>query len=317
VRVLDRFLYRTRSLERMKNASLLTVRTGDIRDAGLLEPLLDGADAIVNLAAIVGDEACRVNPEATRAINVDAVRRLARVARRNGVGRIIHMSTCSTYGRNGHDHLDERSPLAPLSLYAESKVESESALLEETSRGREPAVCILRLSTLFGYSRRPRFDLVVNTLTGHAWKHGRIRIFGGKQWRPLLHVSDAARAVHTALEAPADLVAGRVFNAGGDDLNLRIIDIGRTVSETLPGTSVEIEETVQDHRDYRVDFASIRDTLGFVPRYGVVQGVRELVHALGTEEGLDPENPIHSNFLWLSRNRELLESAPEAVAATR
>ncbi len=307
VTVLDRFFYEPQSLQRMRGLNNITIHCGDIRDRELLEHVMEGKDAVVNLAAIVGDEACRINPGATVDINVRTIRLIARFARQAGVRRILHTSTCSTYGKNCGGLLNENIKLEPLSLYAESKVESERVLMEETDNGTAPACCILRLSTLFGYSHRPRFDLVVNTFTGHAWKHGKITIFGGNQWRPFLHVGDAARALKTAIEAPADRVAGMIYNTGGEDLNLTIMQVGRMIREVLPRIELNVKAGSVDERDYRVDFSLIRENLGFDPAYSISNGVLELVHALDTGEMIDPEHPVYSNCKWLTDNPELLE----------
>ncbi len=313
VTVLDRFFYGGNSLESMSASARLRIRRGDVRNASLVGEMMAGKDTVVNLAAIVGDEACRIDPQATWEINVEAAAQAAALAEEGGVKRFIHTSTCSTYGKNGGGLLDEDTRLVPLSLYAESKVESERSLMDAHAAGKDTAICILRLSTLFGFSRRPRFDLVVNTLTGHAWKKGKITIFGGSQWRPILHVGDAARAILKAVESEPGKIAGRVYNTGGEELNLTITDIGARIKEIMPRIEVAVESGSTDERDYRIDFSRIRNELGFTPRYSISNGVHELIHALETSEGMDPENPIYSNYRWLSGNRDLLDYAVEMV----
>jgi nucleoside-diphosphate-sugar epimerase len=314
VTVLDRFMYDDHSLTSISDRINLAVYRGDVRDEDLLQELFEDKDTVINLAAIVGDEACRIDQEATIDINTKAVGLIARTAERAGVRRILHASTCSTYGKNGEALLNENSPLLPLSLYAGSKVESEKLLWSETGRGRTPASCIFRFSTLFGYSHRPRFDLVVNTLTGHAWNRGSITIFGGCQWRPLLHVSDAARAIRLAAEAEPERIAGRIFNTGSSDLNMTIMDVGRLVKECLPETTLEVEEQICDERNYRVDFSRIREELDFVPRHTVRTGILELVQALESGRCADDiSDSIYSNYRWLSEQPALVR---EQVALT-
>jgi nucleoside-diphosphate-sugar epimerase len=307
ITVLDRFIYGPRSLSQAPSHGDLRIYTGDVRDEETLEELMRGKETVVNLASIVGDEACLINREATWEINVESVRLISNIARKTGVQRIIQASTCSTYGKNGGEFLKEDTPLAPLSLYAESKVESEKLLLKETIGGMDPPCCILRLSTLFGFSRRPRFDLVVNTLTAHAWKRGRITIYGGNQWRPLLHVGDAARAIKKVIEAPRKLIAGKIYNTGHDNLNLTINQIGQTIKEILPETEIEVDSRVIDQRNYRVDFSLIRGDLHFTPEYSVSNGIFELIHALDTDNLIDPELPVYSNYKWLVENPGLLD----------
>ncbi len=313
VTVLDSCLYGSDTLTHLMDDPGLTTHIGDVRDEAILERLMTGKDAVVNLAAIVGDEACRIDPDVTWETNVEATALAARVARRTGVRRIVHASTCSTYGKNGEGLLRETAPLAPLSLYADSKIESERVLHSVTGGGVEPSCCILRLSTLFGFSRRPRFDLVVNTLTAHAWKNNKITIFGGDQWRPLLHVSDAARAFVIALESEADTVAGKIYNTGGQEHNTTILDIGMTLREILPGIEMDIRTDVPDRRDYRVDFSLIREELRFEPRYSISNGIYELIHALESGRLMDPEYSAYSNYRWLSTNQNLLQRAEVPV----
>ncbi|MBN1163942.1 MAG: NAD(P)-dependent oxidoreductase [Candidatus Krumholzibacteriota bacterium] len=313
VTVLDQFLYGSGSLDNLISYARLKIQAGDVRDREILRKVMKDCDQVVNLAAIVGDEACRINPRATWEINVESVRSLVRLSRELGGKRIIQASTCSTYGKNDGEALDEDTPLAPLSLYAESKVESERLLLEETYGGMEPSCCILRFSTLFGFSRRPRFDLVVNTLTAHAWKRGKLTIFGGEQWRPLLHVGDAARAVRKVVEAPAERVRGKIYNTGGEYLNLTIKQLGNIVRELIPETEVEVLRGAVDERDYRIDFSRIRDELGYQPEHSISNGIYELIHALDTDRTIDPDDSRYSNYKWLSKNAELLQRRLEMV----
>src|SRR5439155_1285145 len=157
--------------------------------------------------------------------------------------------------------------------YARTRVLSENILFDR-ARGVEPVV--LRLSTVFGLSPRMRFDLVVNTLTVRAVVDGKIAIFGGSQWRPNVHCRDAARAFITVLEAPAALVAGEIFNVGGDTLNHTIADLGDMVAEIVGGVQVTMQQDVADLRDYRVSFEKIRKTLDFEPEMRVAAGIREV-----------------------------------------
>jgi len=115
---------------------------------------------------------------------------------------------------------------------------------------------------------------------------GKIAIFGGNQWRPNVHCRDAARAFIRALEAPAALVAGEIFNVGGDDLNHTIADLGNMVAEIVGGVHVTHQANVPDPRDYRVSFEKIRRTLGFEPEYTVAAGIKEVAAAVSAEPGL-------------------------------
>jgi len=307
VSVYDRFMYNRHSLREIENHENLRIYEGDIRDRELLAAVAKRSDFIVNLAAIVGDEACMVDPDVTWEINVLSVGEIARIARESGVKKVIHASTCSNYGRNGVDVLDESAPLNPISLYARSKVESEKLFTEELSISGTTKGYIMRFSTLFGFSRRPRFDLVVNTMTASAWKYGKIRINGGAQWRPLLHVADAASAIISVIETDDAELEHRIFNVGANDMNFRIMDLGEIISDVIPGVEVETVKEAQDKRNYRVDFSRIKEELGFTPSYSIATGVREILFALDYGDNIDPEEARYSNFKFLSANSEVLQ----------
>jgi nucleoside-diphosphate-sugar epimerase len=235
---------------------------GDVRDTTRLVPHLQWADAVVWLAALVGDGACSLDTELTRHINVEAVRWLAQ----NYHGRVIFMSTCSVYGATD-GLLTEDSPTNPLSLYATTKLEAEEIL---SSTG---AICF-RLGTLFGlgdtYSRI-RMDLVVNTLTAKACIYGRISVFGGEQYRPLLHVKDVAEAV--AANVASDHRG--IYNL--HSVNMRIVDVAEKLREYVPGLLVQKTETkFQDSRNYRVSSDKAIQQFAFAPRHSVDHGICEI-----------------------------------------
>lgn len=235
---------------------------GDIRDWDRLSPELDWADVVVWLAAIVGDGACALSPDLTREINTTAVARLAD----RFSGRILFTSTCSVYGA-ADGLLDESSPLNPLSLYAESKLAAEACL-----QGKNAMV--FRLGTLFGigdtYSR-VRMDLVVNLLTAKAVQYGKIGVFGGEQYRPLLNVKDAAGAIAQNVTA----VHTGIFNLHA--VNIRIVDLAERLRHHFPGLEVHrTSEKFQDNRNYRVSSEKASATFGFQPRSSIDDGIREL-----------------------------------------
>ncbi|OQX82687.1 MAG: hypothetical protein B6D63_07390 [Candidatus Latescibacteria bacterium 4484_7] len=304
VSVYDRFIYGKNSLKEIEGNEALRVFEGDIRDLELLEAVMKGHDIVVNLAAIVGDEACMVDPDTTWEINTESIGRIAAMAKRHHVKKMIQASTCSNYGQNGSDIVNEEAPLRPLSLYAKSKVEGEKILLSELSDGPGPKPIVLRFSTLFGYSRRPRFDLVVNTMAAHAWKYGKIKVRGGSQWRPLLHVSDAAEAIISAIEKENG--GKKIFNVGANHLNKTILELGKTIQSVIPGIDMEIVQEAVDKRNYRVDFSRIKETFEFEPEYSIETGVLEIIFALDSSGMMDPENEIYSNFKWLSGNSEMI-----------
>jgi len=282
VRVLDRFDYGHAGLHGLSDPRLEII-TGDVCNSRDVSRALRDVHGVIALAAIVGDPACNLDPEETINLNYTATKVLIEACNFYGVQRVVFASSCSVYGASNHDLLTEQSRLNPVSLYARTRVLSESILFD---RAGDVEPVVLRLSTVFGLSPRMRFDLVVNTLTVRAVVDGKIAIFGGNQWRPNVHCRDAARAFIRALEAPAALVAGEVFNVGGDDLNHTIADLGRMVAETVGGVHVTQQADVPDPRDYRVSFEKIRRTLGFEPEYTVAAGIKEVAAAVCAEPGL-------------------------------
>lgn len=265
---------------------------GDVRDIDRLKPHLEWADAVVWLAAIVGDGACQLNPELTREVNQDSVCWLAD----NYNGRIIFMSTCSVYGAQNKE-LDENSPTNPLSLYAETKLEAEKCLKHKNA-------IIFRLGTLFGvgdlYSRI-RLDLVVNILTVKAYTEGKISVFGGDQFRPLLHVKDVARAVVMNLESNNT----GVFNLKRQ--NVRIMDLAYQVRNHFP--DIEIIHTdmpFQDTRNYRVSSDKAKNIFGFESIYSIDEGIGELKYLVETQRIKDLSSIRYSNAAFLKEHTEEL-----------
>jgi nucleoside-diphosphate-sugar epimerase len=246
---------------------------------------------VVHLAAIVGDPACAEEPDVATAINLDAALTVYREAQRARVRRFVLMSTCSVYGKQPGDFVaTENSPLNPQSLYAETKIQAEQALLKE-AQGSSTSVTILRLSTLFGLAPRMRFDLVVNKFTLLGQTTGRLTVFGPESWRPYLHVADAAGAISSVLSAPRERIAQQVFNVGSD--NHQTKDISEFVRSYYNGLDVDTVEGGPDPRDYRVSFDRLRHAVGFEPSRTVVGGIHEMAMALGS--GLLHRGPYVNN----------------------
>jgi nucleoside-diphosphate-sugar epimerase len=176
---------------------------------------------------------------------------------------------------------------------------SEEVLLQEHG---PVEVVILRLSTVCGLSPRMRFDLMVNTITARASVEGRVRIVGANQWRPHIHVQDAAEAFLMAVEAPSAVVADQVYNVGAESLNFTVGEIANKVVEQIPGTVVEYFDRIEDRRSYRVAFDRIRERLGFVPARNVDDAIREVRTVLQTGEVRDYADEVYHNVKRLQRN---------------
>lgn len=258
---------------------------GDIRNKAKLKPYLDWADVVVWLAALVGDPACALNESLTVEINKNSVQFL----KDNYKGRIIYMSSCSAYGA-GDDILTEDSELRPLSLYAKGKIEAEKILADSNS------ICF-RLGTLHGISdsfSRIRFDLVVNTLVMRAVFHNKVVVFGGEQYRPLLHVRDVAKTISKVL----DMENTGIYNLHCE--NMTITDVAKQIKVYFPDLEIDATETMfQDNRNYRVSSDKARNELGFKPTLTLNDAIVELKELL--EEGRVKNAFLKrfSNYLYL------------------
>jgi len=260
---------------------------GDVRDADALAPHLRWAECVIWLAALVGDGACALNPDVAETINHESVRWLSQ----NYDGRIIFMSTCSVYGAQDTE-LDETSPTNPLSIYAVTKLEAEAELAKKNA-------IVFRLGTVFGvgdlYSRI-RLDLVVNVLVVRACTEGKVRVFGGAQFRPLLHVKDAAHAVVENIATPHR----GVYNLHRQ--NVRIVDLAYQVRNHFPDLTIEqTEMAFQDARNYRVKSDKAVATLGFRPRYSIDHGIEEVKALVEQHRIRDLDNPRFTNQSFLAK----------------
>jgi len=276
VRVLDRLLYGGDSLLGVWSNPDFDFIHGDVRDRETLRQAVSECDAVVHLAAIVGDPACAREPEIARAVNLDASMNLIEESRKAGVQRFVFASTCSNYGKmkDPTQFVNEESELQPVSLYAETKVAVEKFLLESAANGWCPTP--LRFATVFGVSSRMRFDLTVNEFTMEMITKKHLVVFGEQFWRPYVHVFDAARGIALILSSPPQAVAGRVFNVGSTDQNLQKQQIVELIRPSAPDAKVEFVHKNEDPRDYRVSFDRILGELGYKTTRTVVEGIVEV-----------------------------------------
>ncbi|MFX1238960.1 MAG: NAD-dependent epimerase/dehydratase family protein, partial [Promethearchaeota archaeon] len=256
--VFDSFYWGKSALNSFANR--IEMIEGDMRNSKDIIYALEGIDAIIHLAGIVGDPACKMNPKANYTINVESTRILIDCCtdpENELVRDFIFASSCSVYG-NVHgiyQEVTEETPVSPLSSYAYSKVRSEEIILNKMLHIPHFHPTILRLTTVFGWSHRPRLDLVTNMFVYNAWKDREITIFGnGQQYRSLIHVKDVARAMVSVLKAPRFMRNGRIFNVGEETNNRSIKEIAEIVRQYLPKTNIHfIPENDTDRRDYRIN----------------------------------------------------------------
>jgi nucleoside-diphosphate-sugar epimerase len=265
----------------------LELAEGDARDLNLVGSLVHGRQAVVMLAALVGERACDLWPKEAWEVNSRAPADLFRACQSAGTQRLLFASTDSCYGARPGEKLGEESPLAPLTLYARLKAEAETRLLDLARAPGPPAVTVLRLATVYGLSPRVRFDLAANLLVREAVIKKKAVIYSGEQWRPMVHVSDVAKAFRMAAEAPLEKVSGQVFNVGADDQNIQFKTLGALIGELAPEAVIETVPADPDLRDYFVKFGKIERVLGYKSEVSLKAGLRELKEAI--EGGFPPD----------------------------
>jgi nucleoside-diphosphate-sugar epimerase len=261
---------------------------GDITDVDSMSRSLVGIDTVVHLAGIVGDTACDLDKDRAVRVNYLATRNLAHLTKEKGV-KLVFSSTCSVYGAMPNTSLTEESKVAPFSIYAIAKLAAEEAILNTNSNS-----IMLRMGTLHGLSQRMRFDLVMNRFVAQAIQDRKITVFGGEQYRPLLHIDDAVQAY---IRATKSNVTG-VFNIGGE--NRRIIDVAEEIKQST-GCQVDVLKDVRDPRNYIVSSNKAKQVLGISFRKRTADTINEITNAYREGDIKDYRNPIYSNELMLKK----------------
>jgi nucleoside-diphosphate-sugar epimerase len=288
----DRFFFGEETLKELNGDPKLTIVKKDIRD--IEERDLDGVHAVCDLAALSNDPSGDLDPNVTLEINYAGRLRVAEKAKQAGSKRYVLSSSCSVYGQGQDTDLDEMAPTSPLTTYARANLRAEQEILP-LSDSRFCAT-VLRNATVFGLSPRMRFDLVVNLMTLLAVERGKITIMGGgRQWRPLIHVRDVARAFRTVIEAPIEKVKGEIFNISKQ--NSQVLSVAYAVREALPfPLQIEVAPDDPDRRDYNVSSAKARRVLGFEAEHSIADGVQEIYEAL--KSGSVESGPKTSTVRW-------------------
>jgi nucleoside-diphosphate-sugar epimerase len=272
VKVLDLYMYGDDVLQTVKGNPRLEEIKGDMRDAALLRRSIAGCDAVIHLACISNDPSFELDPELGKSINYDAFVDLVKVSKDAGVKRFIYASSSSVYGIKSEENVHEDLPLEPLTDYSKYKAMCEDVLMKERAPGF--TTLVVRPSTVCGYAPRLRLDVVVNILTNNAINTRKIKVFGGEQMRPNLHIDDMVRLYLDALEWSADKIDGKVYNVGYH--NFRVREIAEKVRSVI-GPDVEIITTpTDDNRSYHVSSERIRRDLGFVAQRSLEDAVRDL-----------------------------------------
>lgn len=285
--------------------SRLHVIEGDIRDTVLFRSAVAGHDAIIHLACISNDASFELDEGLSTSVNLDAFRPLVTAAKEAGVRRFIYASSSSVYGVSDAPDVTEEHPLVPLTLYNQYKGECEPMLLDETTD--DFVGVIIRPATLCGYAPRQRLDLSVNILTNHGFNNGLIKVFGGSQLRPNLHIKDMVEAYRVLLEAEDATIQGEIFNCGYQ--NMSIADIAALVAEIVPKYRPELGELSietqpsDDLRSYHVNSDKITRVLGFTPKYSVANAIEDLCQAFSRD--LLPDSFTDTQYFNVQRMKEL------------
>lgn len=257
--------------------SKLRIVKGDIRNVDLLKENLKGVDTVFHLACISNDPSFDLNPDLGRSINLDAFRPLVEASIEAGVKRFIYASSSSVYGVKEEENVHEGMTLEPLTDYSKFKAECEEILKEYQSD--DFTTCTIRPATVCGYSPRQRLDVIVNILTNHAFHNHKIKVFGGAQKRPNIHIQDMTDLYVKLLHEDKDKIAGKIYNAGYE--NHTVDQLAQAVKNVF-GDAVEIEKSeTDDNRSYHVSSAKIAKELGFVPRHTIEEAVKDLKEAFG------------------------------------
>ncbi len=299
VRVLDLFIYGREVLDAVAAHPALEIVSGDIRDADTVARAVAGCSDVIHLACISNDPSFELNPALGKSINLDAFRPLVRMARDAGAERFVYASSSSVYGVKEGVEVSEDLPLEPLTDYSRFKAECEAILDEERRPGFHTLT--IRPATVCGYSPRQRLDVIVNILTNHALVNGRIRVFGGSQLRPNIHIEDMTDLYLHVLALPAGRIDGGVYNAGYE--NHTVMELAEMVRSQI-GDHVRIGiEPTDDPRSYHVSSARLARELGFTPRHSIEQAVADLKRAF--DAGLLTDTMEDSRYYNIRRMQEI------------
>lgn len=276
VTVLDLYIYGEDVLSSVKGHPNLTEIKGDMRDVKLLEKIIPGSDAIIHLACISNDPSFELNPGLGKSINYDAFIPLVQISKANKVKRFIYASSSSVYGVKEVENVTEDMERVPLTDYSKYKALCEDYLLPQQTD--HFTALILRPATVCGYSPRQRMDLTVNILTNHGYHNRMIRVFGGAQKRPNIHIEDIADLYVKCLEYPKEKIAGKIFNVGYE--NHTVSELAGMVKNVIGDPDVAIvTEPTDDNRSYHISSERINRELGFTPRHSIKNAIEDLVAA--------------------------------------
>ena len=299
VRVLDLYLYGEDVLDSVKGHPKLRQIKGDIRDRQVLDKAIPGCDAVIHLACISNDPSFELDPALGKSINYDAFIDLVKISKDYGVKRFVYASSSSVYGIKDELNVHEDLPLEPLTDYSKYKAMCEEVLMKERAPGF--ATLIVRPSTVCGFSARLRLDVIVNILTNHAVNERLIKVFGGEQMRPNIHIDDMVRLYKEALEWPAAAIDGKIYNVGYH--NFKVREIAEMVRNVVGPDTRIVTTPTDDNRSYHVSSERIRQDLGFAAQRSLEDAVRDLQNAF--RANLIPNSMTDDRYYNIRRMQRL------------
>ena len=296
ISVLDLMIYGEDVLEKNKNLNLIK---GDIRDKDLLERIVPGHDIVIHLACISNDPSFELNPKLGKSINFDAFEPLVNISRKNSVNKFIYASSSSVYGIKSEKNVTEDMSLDPLTDYSRFKADCEKIL--NSYKTDDFVTTTIRPSTVCGYAKRQRLDLVVNILTNHAFHKKEIKVFGGEQLRPNIHIDDMIDSYIAIINAPNKKINGEIFNVGFK--NQTVFELAENVQEILDDNVKITKVKSNDNRSYHVSCEKIKDILGCQPKKTVKDAVIDLKDAF--EKNLLPNSFEDEKYFNIKRMQNI------------
>ena len=284
VTVIDRLSFDANSLKEIKHDKNLTIIKEDLRNLNNLQSYLDGAETIIHLAALVGEAACKISETDSISINYDMTIKLCDLARKSKVKKFIFMSTASSYGvQDTNEIANEKTKLNPVSLYAKTKIDCENDLLKKFVDDIE--ITIFRPSTVYGHSRRMRFDLILNHLVLDAFLKKEIKVFGPEMVRPLMWVGEPARVYKKVIESQDLKFRSQIFNMGYDNENYKKIDIAKLVQANFfQNIEMEVIDKDKDLRSYRLDFSKMKKFFNLEPGSNLLEATKLIVDNINSKK---------------------------------
>tara|TARA_B110000014_G_C20124248_1_gene597552 strand:+ start:2250 stop:3278 length:1029 start_codon:yes stop_codon:yes gene_type:complete len=301
IKIIDSLVYGSDGISNYFSNDSIEFINSDIREIQNTPSIFHDVDCIIHLAAVVGEPLCKKIPLAAKQINEFATKNLIKLSKKSGIKRFIFASTCSNYG-SSENVVNENSPVSPLSLYSECKVNSEKFLLSEKSDSFQP--CVLRFATAHGLSPRMRFDLLLQEFLRDALVDKKISIFGQDFWRPLIHVEDMADACISSINSTSELISGQIYNVGSDEENYTKKQLAEIIQSYVSDTEIEIIESKIDPRNYKVSFDKIKTSLNFTTKKSVTDSITEILQAI--DSGV--LNPRDSEFTNISKLTEQIST---------